>query len=155
MCCQQLPVEVLLYQALTTTRHLEPAMARILIVDEDRVAAAIAQAITLAAAVHVQTPFGVKPTTAASAAEVREFLRQFNYELLVVDATIAKDNDWELVREVRSKHDKFSLPIIVTAQFESVRMAFSAVTAGANLWVTKPFQPEQLASIISVMCSGR
>jgi len=130
-------------------------MARILIVDEDRVAASIAQAIMLAAAEHVQTPFGIKPTVATTPAEVRGYLQQFNYELLVVDAMIAKDDDWALIKEVRGTHSKFSLPIIVTAPFESVTLSFAAINAGANLWLTKPFQPEQLSGIISIMCEGR
>jgi DNA-binding response OmpR family regulator len=34
-------------------------------------------------------------------------------------------------------------------------MSFAAITAGANSWLTKPFQPEQLTGIISIMCEGR
>lgn len=130
-------------------------MARVLIVDEDRVAASIAQAIMVAAAERVQTPFGIKPTIATTAADARGYLRQFNYELLIVDAMIARDDNWALIREVRQTRDKFTLPIIISAPFESVRLSFAAVAAGANSWLTKPFQPEQLTGIISIMCEGR
>jgi DNA-binding response OmpR family regulator len=119
------------------------------------VAAEIALAISLAAAERVQTPFGIKPTIAASVTEALGYLHQFNYELLIIDAMIAKNDDWALIKEVRTTHDKFTLPIIVAAPFESVRLSFEAVTAGANSWITKPFQPEQLSGILSIMCEGR
>lgn len=115
----------------------------------------MAQAIALAASANIATPFGVKPTLATTVTAARGYLRQFNYELLLIDATIARDDDWALIKEVRENHDKFALPIIVTAPFESVTLSFAAINAGANLWLTKPFQPEQLAGIISIMCEGR
>jgi DNA-binding response OmpR family regulator len=130
-------------------------VARVLIVDDDRVAASIAKAIAEAAKGYVHTPFGIKPTIATTVQEARGYLHQFNYELIIVDAMLAKDNDWALIKEVRATHDKFALPIIVTAPFESVKLSFAAVTAGANSWITKPFQPEQLSSVLSIMCEGR
>lgn len=116
----------------------------------------MAQSIIRAASADIATPFGVKPTIAASLDGALTLLRQFNYELVLIDILFAKADNWALIKEVRSiKQDEFAVPVVVTAPFNSTNMEFDAMKAGANLWLTKPFTAEALSALLAIMCKGR
>ena len=129
-------------------------MARVLIVDQDPVAASIAQSIFAAVAPGVSTPYGIKSTVVGTAAAALALLHTLNFELLLVDLLTARDNEWAFLKDVRQLYPLFKLPIVIAAPLRSTSLEFDAVKYGANSWVTKPYETD-LVKLLSVMCEDR
>lgn len=65
-------------------------------------------------------------------------------ELILSDINMPEMNGIEFVKAVRQNHDKTSLPMVMITTEGGEAMVDSAVTNGANGYVTKPFTPDSI-----------
>ena len=89
----------------------------------------------------------VKSTQAGSGLEAIERLAIEPVDLMVLDLNMPDMHGMEVIGFVRSHHAYRDIPIVVlTTKGESSRK--EALAAGANHYLTKPFNPQQLADVV-------
>lgn len=76
-----------------------------------------------------------------------------SYALILCDFKLPGKNGLELLKDVR-EHSK-SVPFLIMTAYGSIEIAVEAMKYGANDFLCKPFEPENLCSIISDMIEHR
>jgi len=70
--------------------------------------------------------------------------RASDADLVVLDLRLPDGHGLALVRRLRSRVETAALPIIVITGVGGPEMAVAALDAGANDFIIKPFQPQEL-----------
>lgn len=73
-------------------------------------------------------------------------------DMLVTDLNMPNKNGIDLIRHVRQQPGHRFLPIIMLTTECQHELKTEGKEAGASGWVTKPFKPEQLLSVIRMVC---
>lgn len=81
-----------------------------------------------------------------------EKLAQEKIDLLVTDLNMPNMGGVELIKLVRQQPGRRFMPIIMLTSEAQKEMKVAGKQAGASGWVTKPFRPEQLLSVIQMVC---
>ena len=84
--------------------------------------------------------------------EAVDKLAQTNIDLMVTDLNMPNMGGVELIKIVRQQPGKRFMPIIMLTSEAQKEMKAAGKKAGASGWVTKPFRPEQLLSVIQMVC---
>ena len=97
---------------------------------------------------------GYEVEAAADGAEALERLVTSSFDLALVDLNMPKMDGYTLLRRVRETAgiDEMAL-VIVTTEAEA-RDKTRAVDAGADLYMVKPVQPEELLANIRMLIGG-
>lgn len=91
---------------------------------------------------------GYEVVEASDGEEALEKISVSVVDMVITDLTMPGMNGIELVREIRKREDYRSAPIILlTTEGQKERME-EGRQAGANGWIVKPFEPEELLSVI-------
>ncbi len=85
-------------------------------------------------------------TTAATAKEALEILKKERYELILTDVRMPEMDGITFLKEV--KKDNAEIPIIVVTGFATIEMTREALQAGAYNFITKPFEIENVLTIV-------
>lgn len=101
----------------------------------------------------VLTSEGYEVTTAASAEEAIPLAEKGAFHCVLSDFKLPKKNGIELLQIVREK-DK-EVPYVIMTAFGSIEIATEAMKCGANDFMTKPFEPEHLVSVIQEVIDHR
>lgn len=91
-------------------------------------------------------PLTFETDTAATAAEARRAWTAWNYDLFLLDYKLPDGSGLDLLRELRAR-DPDALAIVITA-FASLDVAVTATKNGAFDFLSKPFTPEELESVV-------
>jgi DNA-binding NtrC family response regulator len=120
--------------------HLVPRSGRmhVLIVDEDP---AVRSACCEIATARGFVPYGIENLSAA-----RSVLRGNSVDILILDLKSPAGAGLELLEEVKLLHPEIA--VIVMTAFASVTSAVEAMRTGANDYLTKPFELEDLAAVL-------
>jgi two-component system chemotaxis response regulator CheY len=70
------------------------------------------------------------------------------YDLIVTDINMADINGLELVRFIRKSAHHGETPLVVISTLRSETDADRALALGANVYLPKPFTPEQLRGTV-------
>lgn len=87
------------------------------------------------------TEHGYHVTTAADAEEAKASLRNFAYDLLVLDVMLPGQNGISLTSELRQDAD---LPILLLTALGESDDRVNGLSAGADDYLVKPFDPREL-----------
>ncbi|MHB1957526.1 MAG: response regulator transcription factor [Acidobacteriaceae bacterium] len=117
----------------TPTHRDIPEPARILIVDDE---AQIIRVLSMAC-----TAQGYRVKSAADGEAALAVLKSWPAELIVTDLSMPKMDGVELCRAIRKQS---SVPILVLSVRSQEKMKVEALDAGADDYVTKPFQINEL-----------
>ena len=85
---------------------------------------------------------------AASGLEAIERLALGPIELMVLDLNMPDMHGMEVIDFVRSHHAYRNIPIVVLTTKGEESSRSEALAAGANRYLTKPFDPRQLADVV-------
>ena len=96
---------------------------------------------------------GYRVQTAGSGPEALSYLAQDSYDLLLIDIKMPEMDGLELLRLVKSEHPQV-LVIMITA-YGSIENAIESMKRGADDYLLKPFDPEQLMILIEKMVQQR
>ena len=121
------------------------AIRHLLIVDDDARTRELLQRYLVERGFHV--------TTAADAAEARECLKSFTFDLLVVDVMMPGEDGLSLTRTLRKTED---VPILLLTARGEPPDRIAGLETGADDYVAKPFEPrELLLRIASILRRAR
>jgi excisionase family DNA binding protein len=81
---------------------------------------------------------------AASAAEGLAALEEEPPDLILLDVMMPEVDGWEMLRRVRERHGVDSIPVIMFSGKVDDRTAAAAEEHGAQAFIGKPFDPQQL-----------
>ncbi|HUY81828.1 MAG TPA: sigma-54 dependent transcriptional regulator [Acidobacteriaceae bacterium] len=111
----------------------------VLIVDEDPT---VRSACCEIAAARGFVPFGVSDLAAA-----RSLLRGNSVDILILDLKSPAGAGLELLEEVRLLHPQIA--VIVMTAYATVTSAVEAMRTGANDYLSKPFEIDELATVLA------
>lgn len=83
-------------------------------------------------------------STAENAAEAQEILKLAKYDALVVDVMMPGQTGMEFTQELRQKKEFGDLPILLLTAMSETDDKIDGLTAGADDYLTKPFDPREL-----------
>jgi len=115
----------------------------ILIVDDSRTTRNYHAAITSSA--------GYRVVTANDGAEGLEKLLMQPVDLILTDINMQGIDGYEFIRRVRSTAGQEDIPIIIISTESQDKDQSKGYAAGANLYITKPSEPDQLLGYIRMM----
>lgn len=75
-----------------------------------------------------------------------------NVDMLVTDLNMPNMDGIDLIKHVRQKPGNRFMPIIMLTTESQAEKRTEGKKAGASGWITKPFRPEQLLSVVSMVC---
>src|SRR5918999_555920 len=87
---------------------------------------------------------GYSVREAASAAEGLAALDEEPPDLILLDVMMPEVDGWEMLRRVRERHGVDSIPVIMFSGKVDERTAGTAEERGAQAFIGKPFDPQQL-----------
>jgi DNA-binding response OmpR family regulator len=94
---------------------------------------------------------GYRVVAAAHGMEAFELALEHAPDLAVLDVTMPRSNGYELTRRLRAHERTSKLPVILLtarAQDDDVR---SGLAAGADVYLRKPFSPQELIAQVEAM----
>jgi signal transduction histidine kinase/ActR/RegA family two-component response regulator len=116
---------------------------RVLVVDDDRDAVALAQAIL--------TNAGAEARACLSAADALQVLERWRPDVLVSDIEMPGEDGYALIRSVRALPGEgvSAIPAIALTAYGQPRDRLRAIAAGFNMHVPKPVDPGELTAIVA------
>jgi excisionase family DNA binding protein len=87
---------------------------------------------------------GYSVREAASAAEGLAALEEEPPDLILLDVMMPEVDGWEMLRRVRERHGVDAIPVIMFSGKVDERTAEAAEERGAQAFIGKPFDPQQL-----------
>ncbi len=119
------------------------AQARILVVDDSPlILKMVEQALSRA---------GYEVHTAGSAREALMVLDNQRFDLIIADVMMPEIDGYELCRLLRRRADTASLPILMLTAQDSLDAKIRGFEAGADDYMTKPFEPAELLMRVQVL----
>ncbi|MHB8865266.1 MAG: HD-GYP domain-containing protein [Pirellulaceae bacterium] len=109
---------------------------RVLVVDDDEVTAAVLE--------HSLIEFGYEVTVARNGREAFELIRSGEIRMIVSDWCMPEMTGLELCRRIRQRRSGTYVYIIMLTSNSRTQDVVEGLNAGADDYITKPFQPEEL-----------
>ena len=113
-------------------------MARILIADDDELIAELASEVLIDA--------GHACGWVTSAAAAWQCVQRKRPDVLLLDQGMPGESGMTLLRRLRQSADLYDLPVIMFTAMRGEQDACQAIYAGAQDFLTKPFEPYDLVS---------
>ncbi len=85
---------------------------------------------------------------AASAAEAVERVRELRPDLVLLDVMMPGGSGLEALAEIRADAGLQETRVVIVSAFSSESDQQSALAAGATAFVSKPFDPDDLAAVV-------
>lgn len=118
-------------------------MAKILIVDDDRGATDLIEQIMLTQ--------GYEPISVNDSSKAMEVAASISPDLIILDLMMPEPTGFQLCRMLRASPRFISTPIVIVTALDDSDSRLVAFGAGADDYVTKPIQLEELTQIIKVL----
>jgi two-component system, chemotaxis family, chemotaxis protein CheY len=111
---------------------------KVLIVDDSEyMRAVVSQAVELIDLEHGEAENGLRAL---------EKLKTDKYDLLITDINMPEMDGLSLIKETRKLDENIPILVLTTESEDATRK--EAMQAGANSWITKPFEASQILNII-------
>jgi len=92
---------------------------------------------------------------AAGAAEAIELLDAVHPDLVLLDVMMPGGSGLTVLEHLRSNPELRDTPVVVISAFTADRDHLAAHDAGANSFLKKPFDPEELESLVEQLLAAR
>jgi len=93
---------------------------------------------------------GFNVSTASNGAEALQDIKNANPNLVILDVMMPDMDGYELCRRLRERPDTAHLPILILTGLNEINERLKAFEAGADDFIPKPFQAEELLARIRV-----
>ena len=95
---------------------------------------------------QVLSRLGCQITETSTGAEALRLLDKYEFDLLLLDLKMPDMNGLDLLRTVREQDE--NLPVIMITAYGTIQNAVEAMRMGANDFLPKPFEPEELRLVV-------
>lgn len=116
---------------------------KILVVDDNEMNLKMVSAILLKE--------GYETVTAIDAAKALQVLESGVPDLAILDVMMPDMDGFELCRRLRHRPDTTAIPIIILTALNELDERLKAFEAGADDFIAKPFQPQELVARVKVL----
>ena len=116
---------------------------RILVVDDNM--------MTLDLVSRSLSRVGFDVTTAESGSAALAIVDEVNPDLIILDVMMPEMDGYEVCRSLRDKTNTTHLPILMLTALDSLEEKIRGFEAGADDYMTKPFQPAELQARVRVL----
>ncbi len=82
-----------------------------------------------------------------------EKIEHYDFDLLLIDLKLPDINGLDLIRQVRERD--ISVPIVVITGYGTIQNAVEAMRLGANDFLPKPFEPDELRLVVKRNLTAR
>ena len=86
--------------------------------------------------------------------QAEQALRDSKPEAIVLDVMLPGKSGLEFLSELRAKRRKSPIPVVVVSAWQSADDQRTALDAGADAFVGKPFDPKDLASVVEALIAA-
>lgn len=86
--------------------------------------------------------------------QAEEALRESKPEVIVLDVMLPGKSGLEFLSELRAKRRNTPIPVVVVSAWQSADDQRTALDAGADAFVGKPFDPKDLASVVEALIAA-
>ncbi len=117
-----------------------PTLPTILVVDDDQ------RLRTLL--VQFLSEHHLRVQAAANAAEARSYLACHSFDVVILDVMMPGETGFDLTKSLRQTHD---IPILLLTARDQLSDKLEGFGCGANDYLTKPFEPEELLARIRAL----
>jgi two-component system chemotaxis response regulator CheY len=128
-------------------------MRRVLIVEDSVSTRAFVRAV-LEEAPFAEALGGCEVVEATCGFDAMRLLPRGPYDLIVTDVNMTDINGLELVRFIRKSAHHGETPLVVISTLRSETDADRALALGANVYLPKPFTPDQLRDTVARLLAG-
>lgn len=90
------------------------------------------------------TAFGFEVRTAADGEELRELLREWLPDAIVLDLQLPRADGWQLTREIKSDPRTRQIAIVVVSACVMPAERAAAEAAGSDAFISKPCDPMEI-----------
>ncbi|MFW6051200.1 MAG: response regulator [Myxococcota bacterium] len=97
---------------------------------------------------------GAEVTEAASGFEALRIIPRERFDLVVVDINMPDINGLELVSFMRKSDVHKDTPLIIISTEASARDRERGLSLGANAYLSKPFEPDELRKLVEKLTGG-
>ena len=101
------------------------------------------------AVAHILQKAGHTTDTVADGQSALDYIRGFSYDLVLLDIMLPKLDGLSVLRQMRS--EKIEAPVLMLTARTTVPDKVTGLTAGADDYLTKPFDPEELLARVGAM----
>lgn len=91
---------------------------------------------------------GISVNRASDGDEVMKRIEQEKPDLIVLDLIMERMNGFEALRELRENAKTQKIPVVICSTKSTDFDKTWSLDLGADAYITKPFEPEQLVSIV-------
>jgi CheY-like chemotaxis protein len=109
----------------------------------------------LVKAVLVDDIGGVEFYEASNGAEALDKAREVKPDLIIMDIMMPKLDGLEACRRLREDPNLENIPVIILTVKSTYEAKDKGFSSGADLYVTKPFDPEELKSLVEGVLTGK
>lgn len=92
--------------------------------------------------------FGYEVTTAVDGVDGTKKLGDGRYDAIITDLNMPNMNGIEFIKHVKKHPNNKFAPIIMLTTESSGAMKEEGKKAGAKVWITKPFHPDKMLSVL-------
>ena len=122
-------------------------MRKVLVVEDSVSARAFVRAV-LEAPDFAASFGGCDVAEASSGFDAMRLLPRGPYDLIITDINMTDINGLELIRFVRKSAHHSTTPVLIISSLRGVQDVERGLSLGANAYLPKPFEPEQLCEIV-------
>jgi|YNPNPStandDraft_1061719.scaffolds.fasta_scaffold49527_2 two-component system alkaline phosphatase synthesis response regulator PhoP/two-component system response regulator VicR len=120
-----------------------PERKKILAVDDDKFIVMV---------IRVNLEFeGYEVVEAYDGVQALEMIESENPDLVVLDIMMPEMNGWDVLSRIRENPKTEDLPVIMLTALAQDRDIEEATLRGADVYLTKPFEPEELILTVKRM----
>lgn len=101
------------------------------------------------AVAHILQKAGHTTDTVADGQSALDYIRGFSYDLVLLDIMLPKLDGLSVLRQMRS--EKIETPVLMLTARTTVPDKVAGLNAGADDYLTKPFDPEELLARVGAM----
>ena len=98
---------------------------------------------------HILQKAGHTTDTVADGQSALDYIRGFSYDLVLLDIMLPKLDGLSVLRQMRS--EKIEAPVLMLTARTTVPDKVTGLNAGADDYLTKPFDPEELLARVGAM----
>lgn len=128
-------------------------MRRVLIVEDSGSTRAFVRAV-LEDSQFARGLGGCEVVEASCGFDAMRLLPIGSYDLIVTDINMTDINGLELIRFIRKSAHHASTPLVVISTLRAEHDTSRALSLGANVYLPKPFTPEQLRETVATLLRG-